>query len=375
MSDDGGYWRPGDAPGSRRFVTLRGPGDNGFLLEGGGHLEEVTVAYETWGTLNAQRSNAVMVEHALTGDSHALGEEGPGHPTPGWWQGLIGPGLGVDTDEWFVVCSNVLGGCRGTTGPSSLDPQGAPYGSRFPVITVRDQVSVEVALADHLGIETWHCVIGGSMGGMRSLEWTLGYPERVARSVVLAVGAASTAEEIAFSALQVRIIQSDPAFHGGDYYDRGESPSAGLAIARGLGQITYRTAEEFDERFGRSAQSNGDVLREDVYAVESYLSYHGEKLSRRFDANSYIVLSEAMNHHDVGRGRGGVAQALGSVRSPMTVIGIDSDRLYPLSLQRRIAELVPSAAPLSVITSLMGHDGFLLEADQIGKIVRGALEE
>jgi homoserine O-acetyltransferase len=243
------------------------------------------------------------------------------------------------------------------------------------VITVRDQVDVEAALADLLEIATWHCVIGGSMGGMRSLEWAVGYPERLARSVVLAVGAASTSDEIAHSALQVRAIKADPAYHGGDYYDTGESPSSGLAIARGLGQITYRTSDEFDARFGRSAQNDGDVLRNDIYAIESYLGYHGEKLAQRFDANSYVVLSEAMNHHDVGRGRGGVAAALATVRTPMTVIGIDSDRLYPLRLQRQIVELTPSAAPLSVITSSVGHDGFLLEVDQIGKIVKTALDE
>jgi homoserine O-acetyltransferase len=375
VTTPGDYWRLGDDPGSRRFVILAGPDGKGFLLEGGGHLSEVVVAYETWGTLNAERSNAVLIEHALTGDSHAVGDAGPGHPAPGWWNGLIGPGLGVDTNEWYVVCSNVLGGSQGTTGPSSIDRDGRPFGSRFPVITVRDQVDVEAALADLLEIATWHCVIGGSMGGMRSLEWAVGYPERLARSVVLAVGAASTSDEIAHSALQVRAIKADPAYHGGDYYDTGESPSSGLAIARGLGQITYRTSDEFDARFGRSAQNDGDVLRNDIYAIESYLGYHGEKLAQRFDANSYVVLSEAMNHHDVGRGRGGVAAALATVRTPMTVIGIDSDRLYPLRLQRQIVELTPSAAPLSVITSSVGHDGFLLEVDQIGKIVKTALDE
>jgi homoserine O-acetyltransferase len=375
MTPPDDYWSPGDNPGSRRFVTFRGTGDAGFTFEGGGHLEEVTVAYETWGTLNDERSNAVLVEHALTGDAHAAGDVGPGQATPGWWNGLIGPGMGVDTNQWFVVCSNVLGGAQGTTGPSSLDPEGRHYGSRFPVITVRDQVVVEAELARHLKIDTWHAVIGGSMGGMRSLEWAIGYPERVSRSVVLAVGAASTSDEIAHSSLQVRAIKADPGYHGGDYYDTGEAPLAGLAIARGLGQITYRTGDEFEARFGRAAQENGDVLRDDIYAIESYLGYHGEKLARRFDANSYIVFSEAMNHHDVGRGRGGIAKALSNVRGPMTVIGIDSDRLYPLRIQREIVELVPSAAPLAVITSSVGHDGFLLEVDQIGKIVKNSLEE
>jgi homoserine O-acetyltransferase len=375
VTTPGDYWRLGDDPGSRQFVTLADPRGDGFRFEGGAHLEEIVVAYETWGTLNADRSNAVLIEHALTGDSHAVGDAGPGHPTPGWWNGLIGPSLGIDTNEWFVVCANVLGGSQGTTGPSSIDRNGHPYGSRFPRITVRDQVSVEVGLANHLEIATWHAVVGGSMGAMRALEWAVGYPERVARSVVLAAGAASTPDEIAHSALQIRVIKADPAFHGGDYYDTGESPSTGLAIARGLGQITYRTSDEFDARFGRSAQNDGDVLRDDIYAIESYLGYHGEKLAHRFDANSYVVLSEAMNHHDVGRGRSGIAAALATVQSPMTVIGIDSDRLYPLYLQRQLVELTPSATPLSVITSSVGHDGFLLEVDQIGKIVKVALDE
>jgi len=370
-----GYWRPGDDPGARKFVTLSGESGSGFTFEGGGHLATVTVAFETWGTLNAERSNAVLVAHALTADSHAAGDEGSGHPALGWWNGLIGPGLGIDTNEFFVVCPNVLGGAQGTTGPSSLDENGQPHGSRFPVITVHDQVMVEVGLANELDIATWYAVVGGSMGGMRVLEWAVGYPRRVQRAVVLAVGAASTPDQIAQSALQVRAIRADPHFHGGDYYESGSTPREGLAIARGLGHLTYRTSDELDFRFGRSSQDEGDPLRGDLYAVESYLAYHGEKLVRRFDANSYVVLSEAMNHHDVGRSRGGVATALGAVQSRVTVIGIDSDRLYPLKLQEELVRLIPDANPLFVISSPVGHDGFLLEVDQIGKIIRDALHE
>ena len=370
-----GYWRPGDDPGAREFAAFRGETGSGFTFEGGGHLESVTVAFETWGTLNAARSNAVLVLHALTADSHAVGDEGSGHPAPGWWNGLIGPGLAIDTNEFFVVCPNVLGGAQGTTGPSSLDENGQPYGSRFPVITVRDQVTVEVALADQLGIAAWHTMLGGSMGGMRVLEWAIGYPQRVRRAIVLAVGAASTADQIAQSSLQVRAIKADPHFLQGDYYESGSAPREGLAIARGLGQITYRSSDEFDARFGRSSQDEGDPLRGDPYAVESYLAYQGEKLTRRFDANIYVVLSEAMNHHDVGRGRGGVAAALGEIQSRVTVIGIDSDRLYPLRLQEELVRHAPDANSLFVISSAIGHDGFLLEIDQIGKVVGGALHE
>jgi homoserine O-acetyltransferase/O-succinyltransferase len=370
-----GYWRQGDDPGERQFVSLEGEGARGFTFDGGGRLDEVIVAYETWGTLNAERSNAVLVLHALTGDSHAAGEVGPGHRTPGWWGGLVGPGLAIDTEEFFVVCPNVLGGAQGTTGPSSLDENGHRWGSRFPIITVRDQVAIEVALADYLGIDTWSAVIGGSMGGMRVLEWAVSFPSRVRRAIVLAVGAASTADEIALSSLQIRAIKADPNYFGGDYYERGEGPREGLAIARGLGQITYRTSGEFEARFGRKVQDEGDALSGGRYAIESYLGYHGEKLAARFDANSYVVLSEAMNHHDVGRGRGGVAAALSQVSAETTVIGIDTDRLYPARLQEELVALIATAQPLNVISSDVGHDGFLLEVDQIAKIVSEALRE
>jgi len=366
-----GYWRPGDDPGHRQFFVLEDDGP--FVFESGDALSKVTVAFETWGTLNAARSNAVLVEHALTGDSHVAGPAGPGHPTSGWWDGIVGPGLAVDTDEYFVVCPNVLGGAQGTTGPSSLDEFGVAYGSRFPVTTIRDQVALEVALADHLGIECWFAVIGGSMGGMRALEWAVGYRDRVARLVVLAVGAASTADEIALGSLQVRAIRADANFQGGDYYESGTAPTQGLSLARGLGQFTYRTSDEFEARFSRTPQTGEVPLLGGRYAIESYLEHHGEKLARRFDANSYVVLSEAMNHHDVGRERGGIASALGTIRATTTVIGIDSDRLYPLSLQEVLVRLIAGARPLEIVTSSQGHDAFLLEVDQLGPLLRTAL--
>jgi len=272
-----------------------------------------------------------------------------------------------------VVCPNVLGGCRGTTGPSSPAPDGRPYGSRFPVITIRDQVAVEVAFADALGINRWAAVLGGSMGGMRALEWVVGFPDRVARAVVVAVGAAGTADQIALCSLQVRAIKADHHFHNGDYYDQ-LPPLEGLALARGIGQFSYRTWTEFEERFGREAQDDTAVLERGRYAVESYLAYHGDKLAGRFDANSYIVLSEAMNHHDVGRGRGGVVAALKNVRVPVTVAGITSDRLYPFALQEELARLLPTAGRAHAISSPAGHDGFLLEFEQVGAVIAGALE-
>jgi homoserine O-acetyltransferase len=331
------------------------------------------VAYETWGAPAPDGGNAVLVLHALTGDSHAAGPAGSGHPTAGWWDALIGPGAPIDTDRYFVVCPNVLGGCQGTTGPASAAPNGMAYGSRFPVVTIRDQVRVEAALADHLGIDRWAGVVGGSMGGMRVLEWCVGHPDRVSRSVVLAVGAAATAEQIGLCSLQVRAIRTDPAFAGGDYYATGARPEAGLALSRGIGQLSYRTDLEFESRFGRSAQAEEDPLKGGRFAVESYLEYHGDKLARRFDPNSYLALSEAMNLHDVGRGRNGVARALAGVRAEVTVAGITSDRLYPLGLQYQLARLLPGDRPVTVIDSVFGHDGFLLETDQVGAVVVSAL--
>lgn len=369
-----GVWQPGDPPGRRRFATVFSNDGGGLALEAGGSLDDVTIAYETWGELDRNGTNAVLVLHALTGDSHAVGPAGPGHLEVGWWDGMIGPGAPIDTDRFFVVCPNVLGGCQGSTGPASPAPNGTPYGSRFPMLTVRDQVAVEAALADRLGIATWWGVVGGSMGGMRVLEWCIGHPDRVDRAVVLAVGAAATAEEIALCSLQIRAIRSDPAFSGGDYYLTGTRPDEGLALARGIGQVSYRTDLEFEGRFGREVQAEEDPRKGGRFAVESYLQHHGDKLARRFDANSYIVLSEAMNQHDVGRDRGGIERALARVRADVTVAGISSDRLYPLRLQEELVRLLPGDRPVAVVESLFGHDGFLLETDQVGRVVASALD-
>jgi homoserine O-acetyltransferase len=368
-----GAWRPGDDPGRREFVSVFDARPH--VLEAGGRLEHVSVAYETWGTLSDARDNAVLVLHALTGDSHAAGPAGPGHRQPGWWEGMIGPGAPIDTDRCFVVCPNVLGGCQGTTGPASDAGDGRPYGSRFPRITIRDQVVVEAALADQLGIDRWLAVVGGSMGGMRVLEWAVGFPERVARAVVVAVGAEATAEQIGLCSVQIRAIEADPSWRGGDYYDAapGDGPHLGLSIARGIGQISYRSELELDKRFSREHQGDERPLDGGRYAIESYLDYHGEKLARRFDANTYRVLSEAMNHHDVGRGRGGIATALARVTAAVTVAGISSDRLYPLRLQHQLAELIPTAGDVTVIDSIVGHDGFLVEAEAVGTLIRQAL--
>jgi homoserine O-acetyltransferase len=384
-----GAWRPGDPVGRRLFLTLFAPPDGPLELELGGTLSPVVVAYETCGELDRSRANAVLIAHALTGDSHAAGPAGPGHRYPGWWDHSIGPGKDIDTNRWFVVCPNVLGGCQGTTGPSSVAADGRPYGSRFPRITIRDQVAVEAALADALEIERWAAVIGGSMGGMRALEWAVGYPERLERAVVVACGAAASAEQIGLCAVQNEAIRADPAFRGGDYHDAapGEGPHRGMGIARRIGHLSYRSEPELAARFGRAPQPGEDPLAVAVtggsggaepprrYAIESYLDHHADKLARRFDAGSYVVLSEAMNHHDVGRGRGGLAAALGRVRCRVSVAGIDSDRLYPLRLQRELAELLPGRPEVRVVSSLYGHDSFLIESEAVGAFIRAALDD
>ena len=272
----------------------------------------------------------------------------------------------------------MLGGCQGTTGPASDDPATAtPYGSRFPVITIRDQVVVEAALANLLGVKRWSAVVGGSMGGQRALEWAVSFPDRVRRAVIVACGAQATAEEIALCSLQVRAIRSDPAFRGGDYYDAapGDGPWHGMSLARGIGQVSYRSEIELDQRFGRGHQGDEQPMDGGRYAIESYLEYHGEKLVARFDANSYLALSQAMNHHDVGRGRGGIPTALNRISGAVTVAGIASDRLYPLRLQQELADLIPTAGKLTVIESLDGHDGFLTEHEQVSALIRAALDD
>lgn len=353
-----GGWRPGDPVGARRFADV-GPMD--LIL--GGHLPGVRIAFQTWGTFDGD--NAVLVQHALTGDAHAAGPAGPGQPTPGWWDALIGPGKPMDTDRWFVVSANVLGGCQGTTGPSSPAPGGRPWGSRWPRITIRDQVKVEARLADHLGIDRFASVLGGSMGGMRTLEWLASYPDRVRSAMVLATGAAATADQIATQSVQIQAIRADPHWNGGDYYGTGESPVVGMGVARRIAHLTYRTERELQARFGRDDQFGEDALGDGRFAVQSYLDHQADKLIARFDPGTYVALSDAMSLHDVYRNRD--ANVLRRVHVPVRVVGIDTDRLYPLYLQQQIADEI--GVPLDVLESPFGHDGFLLEADQVGRLI------
>ncbi len=369
-----GAWQQGDEPGRRRFC------DVGTLeLESGLEIPDVTVAYETWGTLAPDGSNAVLVLHALTGDSHVTGDAEPGHPTPGWWSQMIGPGAPIDTERYFVVAPNVVGGCQGSTGPASPAPDGRPWGSRFPHLTVRDQVGAEIALARALGVTSWHFVVGGSMGGLRALEWALCGPEAgvdVESIGIIASGAQTTGDQIAWAHPQIAAILADPHYNGGDYYENadGVGPHVGLGIARQIAHATYRSATELDRRFGRIPQNAEDPLRGGRYAIQSYLDHHAHKLASRFDANSYLVLTQSMLTHDLGRDRGGVESALASITAKALVVAVDSDRLFQPIESERITRNVPGAWPLQVLRSEHGHDGFLIEFDQLGPVVRHFLK-
>ncbi|GHH78200.1 homoserine O-acetyltransferase [Streptomyces sulfonofaciens] len=365
-----GAWQDGDPAGRRRWVSLAEP----LALEAGGELTGVRIAYETWGRLAPDASNAVLLLHALTGDSHAAGPAGPGHPTAGWWDGLIGTGRALDPDRWFIVAPNVLGGCQGSTGPAARRPDGRRWGSSFPVLTQRDQVAAEARLADLLGIERWALVAGGSMGGMRALEWAVGHPRRTGALLVLAAPAAATARQLACTQVQLAAIRADPGWRGGDYHDAGpgRGPHTGLGIARRLAHLTYRGRAELEHRFGRAAQPGEDPWHGGRRQVESYLDHHAAKLVRRFDAGSYVVLAEAMNHHDIGRARGGTAAALARITAPAVIAGVDSDELYPPPLQARLAAAVPGAEH-RVIASPHGHDGFLIETAQVSRMVHDLL--
>jgi homoserine O-acetyltransferase len=360
--------------------TLPAEGEVGLVdigsltTESGAVIDDVCIAVQRWGEVSPARDNVVVVLHALTGDSHITGPAGPGHPTPGWWDGVAGPGTPIDTNRWCAVATNVLGGCRGSTGPSSLARDGKPWGSRFPLITVRDQVEADIAALAALGIDEVAAVVGGSMGGARALEWIVGHPDRVRAGLLLAVGARATADQIGTQSNQIAAIKADPNWQGGDYHDTGRKPDAGMAIARRFAHLTYRGEVELDTRFANDNQGVEDPANGGRYAVQSYLEHQGDKLLPRFDAGTYVVLTETLSSHDVGRGRGGVAKALRRCPVPVVVGGITSDRLYPLRLQEELAELLPGCTELHVIDSIYGHDGFLVETEAVGELIRKTIE-
>ena len=370
-----GAWYNGAAFGTRKFLEFQN--DRPVALDSGKTLQQVTIAYETWGELNSDKSNAILLCHAWTGDSHAAGSAQDGQPTPGWWDGLVGSGCAIDTDKYFVVCTNSLGGCQGSTGPASLHPSDdKPYGSRFPVITVRDMVRAQVRVSDMLGIDVWYSVIGGSMGGMQVLEWGITFPHRVRTLVPIATCLQATAQQIAWGAIGRRSIRLDPKWRGGDYYDAaiGDGPWQGLAIARMVAQVTFRSDNVFTDRFGREladtdADYNGLGLW-DKFEVENYLDHHGDKLIRRFDTNSYLIIGKAMDLHDVARGRGSLQTAAARITAPVLSMGISSDILYPTYQQKQIREIINEtggSCEYVEIDSPHGHDAFLINLAQVGK--------
>lgn len=362
-----GAWRHSDPVGNRCFAKL-----GTFYPEFGGEVPGCELAYETFGELDPQRSNAVLVFHAFTGDSHVAGAAGAGHVTAGWWEQVVGPHKALDTTRYFVICINILGGCQGSTGPASPTASGACWGSDFPYLTIRDQVRACHAVTAQLGLTRFAAVIGGSMGGMHALEWALLYPAETARLAVLAAPAQVSAAQLGLNLVQLDAILSDANYRDGKYYDlpAGQGPHRGLATARRLALLSYRGDAELNTRFGRAWQSGVSPLGAGGrFAVESYLDFHGNKFTRRFDAGSYVTLLQAMNSHDVGRDRGGVTAALQRLTMPTLVLGITTDRLFPLETQQLIAAHAPGSitgtAP-AVLHSPYGHDAFLIEHEAVG---------
>ncbi|MDN5728150.1 MAG: homoserine O-acetyltransferase MetX [Corynebacterium casei] len=337
-----------------------------FTTEAGAEIPHVDIAYQRWGEFRG--SNVLLIEHALTGDSDAAT----------WWGDLVGPGKALDTDKWCVIATNVLGGCSGSTGPSS-DFDGKPYGSRFPAVSIRDQVEAEKRFLDELRISEVHAAIGGSMGGARTLEWTLLYPEMLQAACAIAVSARASAWQIGIQTAQISAIERDPLWQGGDYYD-GEYPAEGLAAARRIAHLTYRGEMEIDERFGTSAQAGENPLGpyrklDQRFAVNSYLDYQGAKLTQRFDAGSYVTLTESLNRHDIGRGRGGLNKALASSEVPTMVVGVDTDILYPYHQQEHISRNLGNLLAIAKLSSPVGHDAFLVEGRQMDRILRNFIQQ
>ncbi|NQU12266.1 homoserine O-acetyltransferase [bacterium] len=353
--------------------------DGPFRLELGGELPGVTVAYETYGRLNAARDNAILICHAISGDSHVARHDPD--DDPGWWDIAVGPGNPIDTDRYFVVCPNLLGGCRGTTGPGSIDPRTQrPYGCDFPTITVGDMVEMERRLLDHLGIERLLTVVGGSMGGHQALAWATRHPDRVRGVIPVATSPRLTSQALAFDVVGRNAIVRDPHFHGGQYYDQETKPGVGLAIARMIGHITYLSREAMKEKFeaDRLQPREGAIAFEKKFSVGSYLGYQGQKFVERFDANSYMVLSMAMDLFDLGDTPAELAAAFAPARCRWLVISFTSDWLFPPDQSRDIVNaLVANNLPVSYcnVASACGHDAFLLpdEVDIYGELIRAFL--
>jgi len=351
-----------------------------FEPELGGVVHDAVLAYETWGELDDAGENAVLIVHALTGDTHAAGEPDPAYRRGGWWRPLIGPGRPIDTEQNFVVCSNVLGGCYGSTGPDCLDPEsGRPYGMRFPVVTIRDMVRAQKLLLDVLGVRRLRLVIGGSIGGQQALEWAVEFPSFVEKAIPVAATGALGPQGVGMSELGRRAIMSDPDWQGGDYYGTGRFPEDGLAIARMAGMMTYQSAAGQWERFGRRPASRPALYEEfgGRFEIESYLHYQGRDLVGRFDANSYLYLSRAMDLYDVALGYESEEEAYSRIEAEVLFVGISSDWLFPAPEVKASAEKAREAgadARYVEIDSLSGHDAFLKDWDELEAALRPFLE-
>ncbi len=351
-----------------------------FEPELGGSLDDVTLAYETWGEPNANADNVVLLTHALTGDSHAAGGPSGGHRRGGWWDPMVGPGRPIDTDRYFVVCSNVLGGCSGTTGPASTDPEtGRPYGTRFPVVTIRDMVRAQRRLLDDLGVGRLALVIGGSIGGQQALEWAVEFPDFVEKSVPVAATGALGPQGVGMSEIGRRAIMADPNWQRGDYYGTGKTPEEGLKIARMTGMMTYQSAPGQWERFARRPAGR-PALHEEFggrFEIESYLHYQGRDLVGRFDANSYLYLSRAMDLYDVAGGYDSAEEAYARVSADLLFVGVTSDWLFPADEVKETAERAKSAgadARYAEIDTLSGHDAFLKDWPELEETVKPFLK-
>ena len=364
----------------KKYFTFAEPPE-AMGLHSKGKLGPITVAYETYGKLDANKSNVILVLHALTGDSHAAGYYAEADDKPGWWDNMIGPGKGIDTDKYFVVCSNVLGGCMGTTGPSSINPEtGQPYGMRFPFVTIADMVRVQKALMDHLGIKQILSMIGGSMGGMQLLQWTIQYPDMVRSAIPLATTMRHSALAIAFNEVARQAIVADPNWNNGDYYGNVK-PNLGLSVARMIGHITYLSDEALRRKFGRRLQDKDDFSFnfEADFQVESYLRHQGAKFVERFDANSFLYITKAADYFDLTRhdASGSGIQAFSRAKARFMVVSFTSDWLYPTYQSRDMVKAMKKSG-LNVsfceVEAEWGHDAFLLPNQRLTNLVKGFLE-
>jgi homoserine O-acetyltransferase len=348
-----------------------------IALDSGAHLGPVDVAYETYGVLNEAKSNAILILHAFSGDAHAAGITST-TGKPGWWDNMIGPGKAFDTNLYYMICSNVLGGCRGTTGPASVNPStGCPYAMTFPVITIRDMVRLQKMLVDHLGITRLLAVTGGSMGGMQALEWAVAYPDAVVASIPIATTARHSAQQIAFNEVGRQAIMADPDWNDGDYYG-GKPPGRGLAVARMIGHITFMSDDSMREKFGRRLRGKEDFgWNFDVdFEVESYLRYRGSEFVGRFDANSYLFITKAMDYYDLTNGNKSLAAALENVTARFLVISFTSDWLYPSYQAQEIVRALRSRnvdVAYCELPSNYGHDAFLVDVAEQTAVIRGFL--